>query len=110
VRLITPVGRRVHWGDPGTHSAVKLPGRPFALTTDEVYGKLGGVLPAHGCPWGWVRTIDVANEARPKIVGEYRVAPQNFKKYCETVPPDQENFSSQSSHNPTLTQNLALVT
>jgi hypothetical protein len=110
VRLITPVNRRVHWGDPGTHSAVKLPGRPFALTTDEVYGKLGGVLPAHGCPWGWVRTIDVANEARPKIVGEYRVAPQNFEKYCETVPPDQENFSSQSSHNPTLTQNLALVT
>src|SRR5688572_28434553 len=110
VRLITPVDQRVHWGDPGTHSAVKLPGRPFALTTDEVYGKLGAVLPAHGCPWGWVRTIDTRDEAKPKIVGEYRVRPHNFSDYCEDVPPDQENFSSQSSHNPTLTQNLLLVT
>jgi hypothetical protein len=110
VRLITPVERRVFWGDPGAHSAVKLPGRPFALTTDEVYGKLGGVLPAHGCPWGWVRTINIGNEARPKLVGEYRVAPHNFDDYCETVPEDQENLSSQSAHNPTLTENLLLVT
>ena len=110
VRLITPVERRVHWGDPGAHSAVKLFGRPFALTTDEVYGKLGGVLAAHGCPWGWVRTINIGNESRPRVVGEYRVAPHNFDDYCEGVPPDQENLSSQSAHNPTLTQNLLLVT
>ncbi|MGH2844845.1 MAG: LVIVD repeat-containing protein, partial [Thermoleophilaceae bacterium] len=110
VRLITPVERRVHWGDPGAHSAVKLPGRPFALTTDEVYGKLGGVLADHGCPWGWTRTIDIRNERRPKVVGEYRVAPHNFESYCDEAPPDQENFSSQSSHNPTLTPNLALIT
>jgi LVIVD repeat len=110
VRLITPVERRVFWTDPGAHSAVKLPGRPVALTTDEVYGKLGGVLPAHGCPWGWVRMIDIANEAKPKIVGEYRVHPHNLESYCGEVPRDQENLSSQSAHNPTLTQNLALVT
>jgi hypothetical protein len=110
VRLITPVERRVFWTDPGAHSAVKLFGRPFALTTDEVYGKLGGALPDHGCPWGWVRTIDIANERRPRVVGEYRVAPHNFPSYCEQVPPDQENLSSQSAHNPTLTPNLALVT
>ena len=110
VRLITPVEQRVFWTDPGAHSAVKLFGRPFALTTDEVYGKLGGALPAHGCPWGWVRTIDISDERRPRIRGEYRVAPHNFPSYCDEVPPDQENFSSQSSHNPTLTPNLALVT
>jgi hypothetical protein len=110
VRLITPVERRVFWTDPGAHSAVKLPGRPVALTTDEVYGKLGGVLPAHGCPWGWVRMIDIASEAKPKVVGEYRVRPHNLESYCADVPPDQENLSSQSAHNPTLTQNLALVT
>jgi hypothetical protein len=110
VRLITPVERRVFWTDPGAHSAVKLLGRPFALTTDEVYGKLGGALPDHGCPWGWVRTIDIANERRPRVVGEYRVAPHNFPSYCEQVPPHQENLSSQSAHNPTLTPNLALVT
>jgi hypothetical protein len=109
VRLVTPVARRPHWGDPGTHSAVKLFGRPYALTTDEVYGKLGGVLPAHGCPWRWARLIGIGDETRPRIVGEYKVAPYNLPSYCDTVPPDQENFSSQSSHNPTLTPNLALV-
>jgi hypothetical protein len=110
VRLITPVQNRVFWTDPGAHSAVKLFGRPFALTTDEVYGKLGGALPAHGCPWGWVRTIEISNERRPRIRGEYRVAPHNFPSYCDQVPADQENFSSQSAHNPTLTPNVALVT
>jgi len=110
VRLITPVAQRVFWTDPGAHSAVKLFGRPFALTTDEVYGKLGGALPAHGCPWGWARTIDIADERRPRLVGDFRVAPHNLEDYCDEVPPDQENFSSQSSHNPTLTPNLALIT
>ena len=110
VRLITPVKQRVFWTDPGAHSAVKLFGRPFALTTDEVYGKLGGALPAHGCPWGWARTIDIANERKPKVIGSYRVAPYNFASYCDQVPPDQENLSSQSSHNPTLTPNVALIT
>jgi len=110
VRLVTPVGRRVFWTDPGAHSAVKLPGRDVALTTDEVYGKLGGALPDHGCPWGWVRTIGIGDERRPRILGEFRVSPHNFPSYCGEVPPDQENLSSQSSHNPTLTHNLALVT
>ena len=96
VRLITPVEQRVFWTDPGAHSAVKLPGRPVALTTDEVYGKLGAVLPAHGCPWGWVRMIDIADEAAPEVVGEYRVQPHNLESYCDEVPPDQENLSSQA--------------
>jgi hypothetical protein len=110
VRLVTPVENRVFWTDPGAHSAVKLFGRAGALVTDEVYGKLGGVLPDHGCPWGWTRMIDIADETRPRIQGEYRVAPHNYPDYCDTVPPDQENFSSQSAHNPTLTPNLALTT
>jgi LVIVD repeat len=110
VRLITPVEQRVFWTDPGAHSAVKLFGRPFALTTDEVYGKLGGVLADHGCPWGWARTIDIADERSPRLVGEYRVGPHNFEDYCDQAPPDQENLSSQSAHNPTLTPNLALIT
>jgi hypothetical protein len=110
LRLVTPVENRADWGDPGAHSAIKLFGRPFALTTDEVYGKLGGVLAEHGCPWGWSRLLDVADETRPRVVSEYRIAPHNFESYCDQVPPDQENFSSQASHNPTLTPNLALVT
>jgi hypothetical protein len=109
VRLVTPVARRVFWTDPGAHSAVKLPGRPWALTTDEVYGRLGAVLPDHGCPWGWVRMIDVADETRPRVAGEFRL-PVNRPGSCAATPPDREHLSSFSSHNPTLTRNLALVT
>jgi hypothetical protein len=109
VRLVTPVAQRVFWTDPGAHSAVKLPGRPFALTTDEVYGKLGGVLADHGCPWGWVRLIDVADETRPAIASEFRL-PVNDPSTCAANPPDREHLSSFSAHNPTLTSNLALVT
>lgn len=36
VRLVTPVENRVFWTDPGAHSAIKVPGERFALTTDEV--------------------------------------------------------------------------
>jgi hypothetical protein len=110
VRLITPVANRVHWGDPGAHSAIGLPGRPaWAMTTDEVYGKLGGLLPAHGCPWGWVRFINLANPVRPRIASEYKL-PVNDPKTCADVPQDRENFSSFSSHNPTLTRNVAFLT
>ena len=70
---MTPVENRVFWTDPGAHSAIKLWGKPYALVTDEVYGKLGGVLPAHGCPWGWVRIIDIRDETRPRVAAEYRL-------------------------------------
>jgi hypothetical protein len=109
VRLITPVGKRLHWGDPGAHSAIQLPGRPWVLTTDEVYGKLGGLLPAHGCPWGWVRLIDVSDPAAPRLASEYKLA-VNQKSVCENLPADRDNFGSFSSHNPTVTPDLALVT
>jgi hypothetical protein len=109
VRLITPVDKRLHWGDPGAHSAVQLPGRPWVLTTDEVYGKLGGLLPTHGCPWGWVRLIDVADPAAPRLAAEYKLA-VNQKSVCENLPADRDNFGSFSSHNPTVTPDLALVT
>ena len=65
--LLTPVDRFVRWGAGNhcaghtpegyseSHSAVPLPGRPFALTVDEVYGTLAA--PSFGCPWGWIRLI-----------------------------------------------------
>jgi hypothetical protein len=83
---------------------VPFPGRPYSLVTDEVYGTFTD--PSFGCPWGWVRTIDVTRPARPRIVGEYRL-PEN------TCPPPSEadqQFASYASHNPTLTRNLAFVT
>ena len=109
VRLVTPVENRVFWTDPGAHSAIKLWGKPYALVTDEVYGKLGGALPAHGCPWGWVRMIDIRDETRPEVATEYRL-PSNEDEVCDSQPPDRDHIGSFSAHNPTLTPHLAFIT
>jgi hypothetical protein len=117
-RLLTPVEDRPRWGtaDGGcvgacaeSHSAVKVPGRPFALTTDEVYGKF--TLSSFGCPWGWARLMQVAQPKRPHIIGEYRL-PANEQSFCggPDDDPATEQFTSYSSHNPTLTRDVALIT
>jgi hypothetical protein len=107
--LVTPVENRVFWTDPGAHSAIKLWGKPYALTTDEVYGKIGGLFPDHGCPWGWVRLIDISDETKPELAAEYRL-PSNEPEICESQPPDRDNVGSFSAHNPTLTKSLAFIT
>jgi hypothetical protein len=113
--LLTPVANRVTWGTGNqcaghtaagcaeSHSAVPFLGRPFALTVDEVYGTF--TLPSFGWPWGWTRTINVAQPRRPHIIGEYKLH-QNTSAY--TPAPGENEFNSYSSHNPTLTRNLAL--
>jgi hypothetical protein len=116
IRLITRVGDQPFWPGPGAHSAVPLFGSAYALTTDEVYGAAFGfgeeigfdVL--RGCPWGWVRLLDVSDPAHPFVASEYRIHPFNDPDYCPSAPSDQENGSSYSSHNPTLTRHLAFVT
>jgi hypothetical protein len=116
IRQLTPPENAVHHEVPGVHSAVPVPGRRQALITDEVYGALYGAGPAlgfnvlQGCPWGWSRVIDVRNPRRPRVVGQHRVLPYNDPEQCSSVTPDQQNGASFSSHNPTLTPNLALVT
>ena len=77
--LITPIASRATWGAGNhcaghtalgcseSHSAVPVPGRPFELSTDEVYGTF--TTPSFGWPWGWARLINVANPAAPSIVG-----------------------------------------
>lgn len=117
VSLVTAPALGPRWGDPGAHSAVKVPSRPFALVTDEVYGDALDPLSggAHGCPWGWVRLVDIglaASESDPEVVGEYKVA-QNDAAYCSSLDgqdPSNTYFTSYSSHNPTVLANLALVT
>ena len=93
---------------PNGHSAVPVPGRPYALTTDEVYGTFTD--PSFGCPWGWARLIDVSDPAHPVIVGEYKIA-QDDPSFCGTSgdDPATEQFTSYSSHNPTVLPDLALV-
>jgi hypothetical protein len=114
LRLITPVSGRAYWDYEGAHSAVKIPGQPYILTTEEIYGK-GGPLqslfgPAFGgCPWGWVRIIDMSNPAQLRVVSEYKIA-ENQQGYCSGVSFLQDNYSSYTSHNPTVLPNLAFAT
>jgi hypothetical protein len=111
-RLLTPVEKRVSWGNPGAHSAVEIPQRPnLALATDEVYGEFGGVLEGHGCPWGWVRILDIKNLLAPKVLSEYKLK-ENTAEFCKTQSEARtQNFTSFSAHNPTVVgPDLALVT
>ncbi len=114
ISLITQPRDRVSWSNPGAHTAVKLWGKDVALVTDEVYGDALDRITGqdHGCPWGWVRTLDISNEAAPQSLGEYRVE-ENTPKYCETTEgghPLNTSFSSFSAHNPTLTPDIAFIT
>ncbi|MDQ3889019.1 MAG: hypothetical protein M3312_00500 [Actinomycetota bacterium] len=113
LRLLTPIENRPRWGNPHSHSAVKLPGRPYVLTTDEVYGDLLTPFdpPAEhdGCPWGWTRMISVGNPAAPEIVGEYKIK-ENTGGFCRGAEGMNDEAVSYASHNPTLTRHLALVT
>lgn len=88
-----------------SHSAVPLPGRPFALTIDEVYGTF--TVPSFGWPWGWARLWNVAQPRRPRMLAEYKIF-QNTEAFRPSVDPATEQFTSYSSHNPTVTRNLVL--
>ncbi len=84
-----------------SHSAVPLPGRPFAITIDEVYGTF--TAPSFGWPWGWVRTWNIAQPRRPHVLGEYKIL-QNTTAYSPA--PAENEFTSYSSHNPTPTRTI----
>jgi hypothetical protein len=114
IELVTPPEHRVAWSNPGAHSAVKLWGQDAVLITDEVYGDLATAIAGgtHGCPWGWVRTIDIADEERPELLAEYRLA-ENEPGYCDDPvggSPLNTLSTSYSAHNPTVTPSLAFVT
>jgi hypothetical protein len=84
-----------------SHSAVPLLGRPFALTIDEVYGTF--TVPSFGWPWGWARLWNIAQPRRPHIIGQYKIL-QNTTAY--TPAPGENEFTSYSSHNPTVTRDM----
>jgi len=93
LRLITPVGNALRY--PGNvHSAVPLPGSSLVLLTDEQYG---------GCPYGWARLADISDPVHPRILSTLQV-PENDVQRCRTAP-----NGTWTSHDPTLTAHLALV-
>lgn len=119
-KLLTPIENFVRWGTgdvcPGhtaagcseSHSAVPVPGRPFELSTDEVYGTF--TVPSFGWPWGWARLVNVANPTRPRLMGEYKIF-QNTPAFQGSSGDDAatEQFTSYSSHNPTVLRDLAFI-
>ena len=111
IRQITPIDDAPTWPGPGAHSAIRLPGSnpSRVMITDEVYGKVPGLLADHGCPWGWVRFIDDSKPAKPVVISEYKLE-QNQEAYCATVSQDRNTLSSWAAHNPTLTEHLAILT
>jgi hypothetical protein len=90
-----------------SHSAVPFPGRRFALTIDEVYGTF--TVPSFGWPWGWARIWDVARPEQPELIAEYKIL-QDSPAFQGTPSDDPatEQFTSYSSHNPTLTRDLII--
>ena len=106
--LVTDPAKRPSWGNPGDHSEVKVPGRPYTLSTTEVYGTFTD--PEDHCPWGWVRLIDIRDETAPKVVGEFKTA-HNDPSRCSSYNAGTLERSSYASHNPTVVGGkLALVT
>lgn len=110
--LLTQPANRPRWGTSSancpkecaeSHSAVPVPGRPFELSIDEVYGTFTD--PSFGCPWSWARLIDVNDPTHPRIVGEYKTA----KNQCPADDPATEQFTSYGSHNPTVLPRLAFI-
>lgn len=115
--LISDPANRPIWGNPFPnclkacpegHSSVPIPGRPYVLTTDEIYGTFTD--PTFGCPWGWVHLINVSDPTHPQIVGEYKIA-QDQQSFCGSPADDPatEQFTSYSSHNPTVLPDVAFV-
>lgn len=121
ISLVTQPQDRVFWDNQGAHSAVRIPGKPYVLTTEEIYGTDGVFNVAFGralggCPWGWVRIIDISNPAKPVKVSEFKID-KNQQSYC-TSPTSpkflgvaaENNYSSYASHNPTVLPDVAIVT
>jgi hypothetical protein len=114
-RLLTPIANRPRWPNAHAHSAVRIPGTPYVLTTDEVYGNYTTPFDigqqTDGCPWGWVHIINVADPAHPVIVAQYRLR-QNHASYCQTAAgqnPRNTDFTSYATHNPTVLPDLAFI-
>ena len=107
IRVLTPPNNAPRWDGPGPHTAMKVFGKDYMLITDEVYGAALRALGGHGCPWGWMRMVDIKNPVKPKVVSEYKL-PQNEESFC--TQDAAHPTTSFAAHNPTLTKNIAFIT
>ena len=112
VPVISPIKKRADWDNPTAHSAVKVPGRPYVVMTDEIYGDYDDVndppLNESGCPWGWVHIVDIRKKGRPALVSEFKTA-ENDPSFCASLSEADRNYTSYSSHNLTVLPHVAFV-
>ncbi|MCW2606994.1 MAG: hypothetical protein JWO60_1687 [Frankiales bacterium] len=99
VPVIVPIGAagRLDYGG-NVHGTVPLPGRPYGVMVEEAYANAG-----KGCPFGWLRMVDLRDEGAPKVAGEFKV-PEND---CEK---SQKANGTFTAHNQTTFPNVALLT
>jgi hypothetical protein len=112
VPVISPVDARPFWPNPMGHSAVKVPGRPYVIMTDEIYGDYDDVndapLNESGCPWGWMHIIDITDESHPALLSEFKT-PQNEPAFCAGLSNAERKYTSYSTHNLTVLPHVAIV-
>jgi hypothetical protein len=109
VQMLTPFTGSPRWPNQTVHSSIPLPGRPYVLTTDELYGDLLGTMPnVHGCPFGWMHSIDVTDPANPRLIAEYRTE-GNTTAFCSTPLGQDDVRASYTAHNPTAFSELAFI-
>jgi hypothetical protein len=103
ITIASAPGAQLDWSPPspmGPHSAVRVPGRDVLVVTDEIYPEPFSA----GCPYGWMRTVDIADPATPAVLGEFRVA-ENTGGCADAAP-----MTTFTAHNATVTHDVALVT
>jgi hypothetical protein len=100
LRLLTPAGARFRTPPGNVHSAVPVPGQSLVVTTDERYPSPYG----QGCPYGTAHVVDVSNPAKPAAVSTLAIA-ENDPAGCVAA-----GSGTWTSHNPTITAHLALIT
>ncbi|HXA43447.1 MAG TPA: hypothetical protein VNV65_11130 [Candidatus Solibacter sp.] len=99
LRLLTSAGARFKTPPGNVHSAVPVPGRSLVVTTDERYPTPYG----QGCPFGPAHVVDVSNPAQPVALATMSIA-ENNPSSCSAA-----GSGTWTSHNPTLTAHLALI-
>jgi hypothetical protein len=102
-------GAVVPIGAPATylgnvHGGVKVPGKPYAVLVQEGYaGVFTPGVATSGCPFGWLRMVDISVENAPQLTGgEFKLREND----CESSKKLNGTFTS---HNQTVFPDVALV-
>jgi hypothetical protein len=94
-----------------THSAVEIPGKDAVIVGDEVY------TTTDGCPFGYLRVVDIGDETTaPRQIGEFRL-PENRPENCDASTGRAKVLNSEgqqvdgtfSIHNQTVTPDYVVT-